>query len=226
MTADTPSRLRALALAGALVAWSFTAGLRHPWRRHPVVQAALGTALAVATRARLGLRPQPLRSGLRLGGAVAGVVGAAVVAATAVPRVRDAMADRPLPEGVGRWLALEIPLGTVWSEETAFRGALLTVATEAFGPTGGRLLQSAAFGLSHIPDARAAGEPVAGTVAVTTLAGWLFGWLADRSGSLVAPMLAHLAINESGALAALVTQRQRAAGARAVVAGRGGPVGR
>ena len=226
MTADTPRRLRALALAGALVAWSFTAGLRHPWRRHPVVQAALGTALAVATRARLGLRPQPLRSGLRLGGAAAGVVGAAVVAATAVPRVRAAMADRTLPEGVGRWLALEIPLGTVWSEETAFRGALSTVATEAFGPTGGRLLQSAAFGLSHIPDARATGEPVAGTVAVTTLAGWLFGWLADRSGSLVAPMLAHLAINESGALAALVTQRQRAAGARAVVGGHGGSVGR
>jgi membrane protease YdiL (CAAX protease family) len=157
---------------------------------------------------------------------VAGVVAAAVVAATAVPRVRATMADRPLPEGVGRWLALEIPLGTVWSEETAFRGALSTVATEAFGPTGGRLLQSAAFGLSHIPDARATGEPVAGTVAVTTLAGWLFGWLADRSGSLVAPMLAHLAINESGALAALVTQRQRAAGARAVVSRHGGSVGR
>ena len=226
MAADMPRRLRALALAGALVAWSFTAGLQHPWRRHPVVQAALGTALAVATRTRLGLRPQPLRSGLRLGGAVASVVGAAVVAATAVPRVRAAMADRPLPEGVGRWLALEIPLGTVWSEETAFRGALSTVATEAFGPTGGRLLQSAAFGLSHIPDARATGEPVAGTVAVTTLAGWLFGWLADRSGSLVAPMLAHLAINESGALAALVTQRQRAAGARAVVSRHGGSVGR
>lgn len=226
MTAPKPDRLRALALAGALVAWSFTAGLRHPWRRHPVVQAGLGTALAVATRPRPTLQAQQWRSGLRLGGAVAGAVGAAVAAATAVPRVRAAMADRPLPEGVGRWLALEIPLGTVWSEETAFRGALSTVATEAFGPTGGRLLQSAAFGLSHIPDARAAGEPVAGTVAVTTLAGWLFGWLADRSGSLVAPMLAHLAINESGALAALVTQRHRAAGARAVVSGHGGPVGR
>jgi len=208
MTADMPRRLRALALAGALVAWSFTAGLQHPWRRHPVVQAALGTALAVATQARLGLRPQPLRSGLRLGGAVAGVVGAAVVAATAVPRVRAAMADRPLPEGVGRWLALEIPLGTVWSEETAFRGALSTVATEAFGPVGGRLLQSAAFGLSHIPDARGTGEPVMGTVVVTGLAGWLFGWLAQRSGSLAAPMLAHLAINEAGALAALAAQRR------------------
>ena len=33
---------------------------------------------------------------------------------------------------------------------------------------------------------------------VTGIAGWLFGWLADRSGSLAAPMLAHLAINEAG----------------------------
>ena len=49
---------------------------------------------------------------------------------------------------------------------------------------------------------------MAGTVAVTTLAGWLLGWLADRSGSLIAPMLAHLAINEAGALAALAAQRR------------------
>ena len=42
------------------------------------------------------------------------------------------------------------------------------------------------------------------TVLVTGVAGWFFGWLAERSGSLAAPMLAHLAINEAGAVAALV----------------------
>ncbi len=41
----------------------------------------------------------------------------------------------------------------------------------------------------------------------TGIAGWLFGWLADRSGSLAAPMLAHLAINEAGAIAARAVQR-------------------
>ena len=220
MTENRTRRVRALTLAGALVAWSFTAGLQHPWRRHPVAQAAVGTALALTTRAPLGLRPPSLQSGLRSGGVVAGVVAAGVVAATALPRVRSAMADRPLPEGVGRWLALEIPLGTVWSEETAFRGALSALAGEAFGPAGGRLLQATAFGLSHIPDARAAGEPVAGTVAVTGLAGWLFGWLAQRSGSLATPMLAHLAINEAGALAALVTQRRSAGSTPASAADR------
>jgi membrane protease YdiL (CAAX protease family) len=35
----------------------------------------------------------------------------------------------------------------------------------------------------------------------------VFGLLAERSGSLVAPMLAHLAINETGAVAALAVQR-------------------
>jgi CAAX protease family protein len=135
-------------------------------------------------------------------------VAAGVAATTALPRVRTAMADRELPDGALRWVAVEIPLGTVWSEEAAFRAALGTVAADAFGPWGGRLLQATAFGLSHIPDARGTGEPVPGTVLVTGLAGWAFGWLTERSGSAVAPMLAHLAINEAGALAALLVQRR------------------
>jgi membrane protease YdiL (CAAX protease family) len=67
---------------------------------------------------------------------------------------------------------------------------------------------AAVFGLSHVPDARAAGEPVAGTVLVTGSAGWVFSWLLRKSGSLAAPMLAHLAVNEAGAIAALAVQRQ------------------
>ncbi|MBU3749661.1 MAG: CPBP family intramembrane metalloprotease, partial [Mycobacterium sp.] len=105
------------------------------------------------------------------------------------------------------WLAVEIPLGTVWSEETAFRGALGSVAAGAFGVRGGRILQALTFGLTHIPDARGTGEPIVATVAVTGLAGWVFALLAERSGSLAAPMLAHLAINEAGAIAALAVQK-------------------
>jgi len=122
------------------------------------------------------------------------------------------MGDRELPERPGHWLGVEIPLGTVWSEETAFRGALSTVAAQAFGPSGGRLLQSATFGLTHVPDALETGGPVAGTVLVTGLAGWIFAVLAERSGSLLAPMLAHLAINEAGAIAALTLRRFRGRG--------------
>jgi membrane protease YdiL (CAAX protease family) len=41
---------------------------------------------------------------------------------------------------------------------------------------------------------------------VTGLAGWVFALLAERSGSLLAPLLAHLAINEAGAIGALAVQ--------------------
>lgn len=200
-------QIRAVGLAAALVGWSFTAGLDRPWRRHPVVQAGYGTALALATRAPLGLRPSSARSGVRLGAALAGAVGAGVALTTAVPRVRAAMVDRDLPQRPAHWLGVEIPLGTVWSEETAFRGALSTVAADAFGPTGGRLLQAATFGLTHVPDALGTGEPIVGTVLVTGAAGWVFALLRERSGSVLAPVLAHLAINEAGAIAALAVQR-------------------
>ena len=200
-------QIRATGLAIVLVGWSFTAGIAKPWRRHPVLQAALGTALAVLTRVDIGARAQQRRSGLRVGGAAALAVTAAVAGATAVPRVRAAMAVRDLPQRPVRWLVVEIPLGTVWSEETAFRGALATLAAAAFGPRHGRALQALTFGLTHIPDARSTGEPVLGTVAVTTAAGWVFAVLAERSGSLLAPMLAHLAVNEAGAVAALAVRR-------------------
>lgn len=200
------NKIRALGLAAALVGWSFTAGLEAPWRRHPVVQAALGTALAALARTPMGLRGERRRSGVRLGGTSALVVSAAVAAGAALPRVRAAMSVRDLPQRPVRWLALEIPLGTVWSEETAFRGALGTLAAAGFGRGHGRVLQSLTFGLTHIPDARATGEPVMGTVAATAMAGWVFALLAERTGSLLAPMLAHLAVNEAGALAALAVQ--------------------
>ena len=204
---DKQSRqFQACMLAAGLVAWSATAGLDVPARRHPLMQAGLASGLAALTRARLGLRPPALWAGVRLGSAAAVLVALGVVAASSHPRVRAAMAQRELPDRTLRWLAVQIPIGTVWSEEVAYRGALATVAADAFGQRTGRLVQSAAFGLSHIPDARATGEPMALTVIATGVAGWVFSWLADRSGSVAAPMLAHLAINEAGALAALTMQ--------------------
>ena len=202
-------RIRALILAAALVAWSMVAP-RLPSRWHPVPHAVVGAALAALSRAPLGLRPPQAWSGVRFGLAAAAPVALGVAVATGLPQVREEMAGRDLPEGPLRWLLLGIPLGTVWSEEAAYRAALGTVAAEAFGPTGGRLVQSAAFGLSHIADARSTGEPVVPTVLVTGVAGWVFGRLYELSGSLIAPMLAHLAVNEAGAVAALAVQNTRA----------------
>ncbi|MGH3959403.1 Rv0804 family intramembrane glutamic endopeptidase [Mycobacterium sp.] len=196
----------ALMLGSGLVGWSFVSPrLPMPWR----VSAGAGLAgvLALLTRAPLGLRPPALRAGLRLGLAAGATGATAVAAATSVPLVQRSMAGRDLPRPAPVWLLLRIPLGTVWAEEAAYRAALATAARCAFGDRGGRLAQAAAFGLSHIADARATGEPVAPIVLATGIAGWVFGWLAERSGSLAAPILTHLAINETGAVAALTVRR-------------------
>ncbi|MBO0680148.1 CPBP family intramembrane metalloprotease [Mycolicibacterium sp. S2-37] len=200
-------RVRASGIAAALVAWSFVSPRLRP-TVHPFANAAIGTALAAWARAPLGLAPPALWLGLRSGTVAAATVATAVAAGAALPAVRDTMAERRLPDGAAaRWLLLRIPLGTAWAEEASYRGALTHLCVDAFGPSTGRLVQSATFGLSHIADARAAGEPVLRTVAVTAAAGWVFAALAARSGSLAAPLLAHLAVNEAGAVAALLVQR-------------------
>jgi uncharacterized protein len=199
------SKFRAIGLAAALVGWSFAAP-RVRW--HPIPNASLGAGLVAITRSPLGLRPPALWSGIRYGLAAGGVAALGIAAITALPPVRSAMAQRDLPEHPGRWLLLSIPIGTVWPEEAAYRATLGTVAEEAFGAPRGRLLQAAAFGLWHIVDARITGQPVIGNVLLTGIAGWFFGWLHTRSGSLAAPMLVHLAVNEAAGLAALGVQRR------------------
>jgi uncharacterized protein len=198
-------RIAAVGLAAGLVGWSFV-GPRIAARARVPLQAGLGGVLVVVSRRPVGLRPPQLWAGVRLGLTAGSVAAAAVLAATSVPAVRLSMARRELPASPSTWLAVQIPLGTVWSEEATFRAALATVAGRAYGGFGGRLLQSVAFGLSHIADARSTGQPVLPIVLATAAAGWVFGWLAETSGSLTAPMLAHLAINESAAAAALAIQ--------------------
>lgn len=194
-------------MAAALVGWSFV-GLRLPSGLRAGLQAGLAGLLVLATRAPVGLCPPRLWAGLRLGSVSGAAAAAAISAATPLPPVRVSMAAHELPVSARGWLLWRIPIGTVWAEEAAFRAALGALASRAFGTSGGRLLQATVFGLSHIADARATGEPVVPTVLVTGVGGWLFGWLADRSGSLAAPMLVHLAINEAGAVAALTVQRR------------------
>ncbi len=199
--------LRATALAAVLLGWSLVTP-RIPQRWNPLPHAVFGASVALLSRAPLGLSPPALGKGLRWGSAAAVPVLIAVGAGLAIPAVRAGMAVRALPAPAGGWLLLRIPFGTVWSEEVAYRAALGTVAGRAFGDVAGRLFTAAVFGLSHVPDARAADESVPGTVLVTGAAGWVFSWLFAKSGSLAAPMLAHLAVNEAGAIAALGVQRR------------------
>lgn len=204
-------RLRAAALAGLVLAWS-AIKLRIPSRWNPLPQAVFGAAVAVLARPPLGLRPPALWAGLRWGGAAAVPVLVTVAAATAIPGVREAMTAQVRTPDPARWLLLRIPIGTVWAEEAAYRAATGTATERAFGVPVGRLVAAATFGLSHVPDARSSGTPVLGTVLITGAAGWLFSWLYDESGSLAAPMIAHLAVNEAGAVAALALTRRRRSG--------------
>ena len=199
---------RTTALVAVLIAWKLVAP-RLPARWNPLPQAVFGTSVALLTRAPLGLSPPALWQGLRWGGVAAAPVLLAVACGTAIPQVRDGMAARALPTPAARWLLLRIPFGTVWSEEVAYRAALGTIAGRAFGGVAGRVFTAAVFGASHVPDARAAGESVPGTVLVSGAAGWVFSWLFAKSRSLAAPMLAHLAVNEAGAIAALAVQRRQ-----------------
>lgn len=196
---------RAIGLAAGLLGWSVIAPrLAHKW--NPLPQALFGAAMATVVRGPMGIRPPALWQGLRWGGAASVPVVLAVAAGTRIAPVRAGMAARELPAPATRWLLLRIPLGTVWSEEIAYRAVLGAAAARAFGDTKGRVFTAAVFGLSHIPDARSAGESVPGAVFVTGVAGWVFEWLYARSGSLAAPMLAHLAVNEAGAVAALAVR--------------------
>jgi membrane protease YdiL (CAAX protease family) len=108
---------------------------------------------------------------------------------------------------------LVIPLGTVLFEETIFRGVLLAVLLARYPRRTAILGSAAAFGLWHLVPAVSAADgastiaaigTVAGTIAVTTVAGVLFAWLRMRSGSLLAPILAHVATNSFAYVGAVV----------------------
>ncbi|MGH3722928.1 MAG: Rv0804 family intramembrane glutamic endopeptidase [Mycobacterium sp.] len=196
----------ALLVSIGLAAWPVALErVPHHWR--PLIAAGASTALAGAADTPLGLRAPHLGAGLRLGGAVASAIAAIVGISPALQPVRASMRERDIDLHPAAWLGLHIPVGTVWSEELAFRGVLQPLAVQAFGKRLGGVLQAVAFGLAHIRPARAAGDSVAATVLVTGFFGWLLGWLRERSGSVAAPMLAHLALNEAGAVAALAVQR-------------------
>lgn len=146
-------------------------------------------SLVAVTKEPLGLGQW--RSGLRwgLGAAAVPLLVSAVIAST--PSLAERV--RPSDDNLAEWILFRIPVGTVITEELAFRSVF-----DAVSPP----LSPIFFGLWHIHPARAAGDPVLGTVTGTFLAGLLFSWLRRRSGSVLAPMLFHYGVNASGAVLA------------------------
>jgi membrane protease YdiL (CAAX protease family) len=176
-------------------------------RGRTAANAGFATAYALAARAEPG---RDSWRGVRCGLLAASGVVAGYVAALAVPSLRwrlAELAERGPDVSTAEWAAVHIPLGTVYSEELVFRGTLDPLLDHVFGPRTGALLGAATFGLWHIAPARAGGDSVPATVAVTAAGGLVFGRLRRRTAGTVAPALLHLAMNAGGAIAPRLARR-------------------
>ncbi len=185
------------------------------------------------SRGDLGIDVAHARSGLRLGLGAATVATGMVAVAAVVPASRRFFDDRRVRD-VGRaeaayHLAVRIPLATALAEELLFRGALLALFRQRSSEAAAVLWSSLLFGAWHVlptiddyqgnPVSELVADPgrgrrmaVLGTVLSTAGAGVVFARLRLRSRSVLAPVLAHAAVNVSAYLAARRTVNR---GARA-----------
>jgi uncharacterized protein len=187
-----------------------------------VVAVSLLTAVLVliawragAALADLGLGRADVGAGLRYGAGAFGVVLLVLVLAAVIPATNGFLHDSRAQIDGGRLLyelGVPIVLLTAIPEEFAFRGVLLGSGLSLWGPRRASLITSALFGLWHIAPtlhtmsdnhvfkgaaASVAGQVllVLGSIVVTFIAGLIFCWLRLRSGSLIAPVMAHVATN-------------------------------
>ncbi|MET8775936.1 CPBP family intramembrane glutamic endopeptidase [Nocardia sp. NPDC004654] len=195
--------LKALAGTGLALVWSnlVLPGLELDQRGRTAVNACFATGYGLA----LGGRSHWWSGkGARVGAAAGSLVLAGYGAAVAIPALRESLREFAAPEqevSDVEWVAVHIPIGTVYSEELIFRSTLEPLLDNAFGARLGRLLGAATFGLWHIHPARAGSEPVVPTVLLTAVGGALFGQLRRSTGSTTAPALVHYAINAGGVVA-------------------------
>jgi membrane protease YdiL (CAAX protease family) len=182
--------------------------------------ANLGAALALAGVARavgmrasdLGLARGSVRRGIRVGLAAATPLALGAATAVAIPQTRKLLADERIT-GTSRSEAafetlVRIPLETALAEEVIFRGVLLALGQSSRSRASAVVSSSMIFGLWHVvptlssltrdtngrPDARATASTTA-VVATTAVAGAGFALLRLRADSVIAPIIAHAALN-------------------------------
>jgi membrane protease YdiL (CAAX protease family) len=178
-------------------------------------------ALAIGRAARLdrdelGVGDGALRRGLRWGLPVLAVIGGAAVLGGLLPATSSLFEDPRGDIGAGELLLrtlVVIPVGTVLVEEVAFRGVLQGLAGRLLTPVRAGALTAVLFGWWHVLPAWNSAEPgeqaaaALGTLVATTAAGAGFSWLRHRSGSLLAPVLAHIATNSAALVGAWLAMR-------------------
>ena len=233
MTASAARRGRYRMVSGAvvvvLVAVNVTGHLlREPWWVRTVEGAALlvWARLEGLTWSELGLGRDRLRAGcswaLGATAVVAGVYVVGVLLPLTRPAFQDVRYDLPL-SGALHSAIVVIPLGTVLLEEIAFRSVLWGMLSRHLKQWQVLAATSGLFGLWHILPSLQLGATnrgisdavggagafvvVAGSVALTTVGGLVFGELRRRSGSVVASAGAHWAFNALGVLFGLVAWR-------------------
>ncbi len=222
-------RYRAEAAAGvATLAYGAVLNRLLPEAVH--IPASLTAAAAWLTAARragvsvagLGLASDRLRTGARVGLAVGAPIVAGIAAASRAGATSDYFDDARVrgatPRKAAYEAALRIPIATALGEELIFRGALLGLFGRRHSTVTAVAASSLLFGMWHVLptlESLALNPPedgdhsathklgvVAGTVAATTAAGVGFSLLRLRSGSVLAPVIVHAAINSSAFIAA------------------------
>lgn len=180
---------------------------------------AMAAHKAGLRRGDLGLEREMVPSGVAWGVAAAGVAAVVLAAGVAIPSLRPLFADQRVA-GLGPGLLayrtlIRIPLGTALLEEFAFRGVLFGAWRRIAGPLQAAAGSSVIFGLWHlrpandlldlnnlalVTDTRVAALGAA--ILGATIAGFIFCLLRIRSRSLLAPFIAHAAVNSMAILAA------------------------
>jgi CAAX protease family protein len=175
----------------------------------------------------VGLRRAHVASGLRYGGGAAALVLAVLVVAAVLPATNGFLHDSRADITFGRLvdeIIVQVTLLTAIPEEFAFRGLLFGSARRLWGARRAAVLSSLLFGFWHIaPTLHQASSSsalgrvsksgggavlaVLGAVTATFVAGLVFCWLRERSGSLVAPIIAHMATNGFGLAVAWAATR-------------------
>jgi len=182
--------------------------------------AAIVAALARAAGATLeeqGLSPRDIPSGIDAGGwsgaLVAGATGAGLLFRPTRRFYLDDRVIRHTHVEAAYQALIRIPFGTALAEEVIFRGSLHALLRRRLPTPVAVVAGSALFGLWHIiptldrietnpftKDTSAAHRTVstASVVALTSAFGLGFAFLRSRSGSVVAPTMAHAAANSVG----------------------------
>lgn len=168
-----------------------------------------------ATWADMGMDPAKLKQGVRWGLRAAVPIVLVIGAGVALPWTRKFFADEQVTSASGGevlWhLFVEIPIGTALAEELLFRGALLGIFERRHSRRTADAMSAVLFGLWHVLptidqlQTNPAGDGISGTwgkvgavggvVVLTTIAGYGFALLRDKSDSVAAPVIAHTALN-------------------------------